>query len=408
MNINVDRNRFTASDIDAVEKYLYSNDGQLSYYGDEGLQHEYEQALANYFCRKRCLLMNSGTNSLLAAYFGLKISYRDEVLVPAHSFYAVATPLLLLGAIPVVVDCDTELGLIEVSDAEHKITPNTKAIVVNHLCGHPADMQKIKELAMKYNLKIVEDLSLSIASTIDGKLTGTFGDVACFSLGSTKILSGGQGGALITDDEEVFERAVLLGCFGKRAYQNVINPFYRQFIDGSYGTNCRMHSLAIAISYARFKNLNNLIKDRHDRFNMISEVLKRFEFIDAPKTLKGCFRGSWHGYYALYNQGILDITTNRITELLNEKGLNVNSGTHYTLLHKMPVITRVRDGFMGMKDNANKRREERAFSCPHVEEYNKKTISFPLFLDEDIEAVEKYCLTLRKALEEIERDNRLS
>lgn len=396
---DIRRDLFTEDDRKAIIDYVSKKDSLISYYGDEGLQKEYENALAEYLGKKYCILFNSGTNAILAAYFALSLEPGDEVLVPDCSFFAVATPLLLLGIDPVVVDCDASLGLMDPEDLKKKITEKSKAVIVNHLCGHPVEMQAIMKLCQENNLKLIEDLSLAIGATYNDTLVGTMGDISCLSLGSTKLLSGGQGGAFLTDNTEYYERAILLGCFGKRAYQNILNPFYRQFAGGSYGTNSRMHPLAIAMSYARFCRRNELIEMRHERYNMISSALRNTGIIEPPITKKNVFRGSWHGYYATYDEENYDVPIEVVVCALQKEGLEVYHRAHYPMLHELQMFRKRKDGRYGIKENPY-----HMVICEETEyantiRYNNKVISFPLFLDEPIELIQKYCDAIYKVTE---------
>ena len=392
------RDKFTVEDQKSVAEY-FEKGGPNSFYGDEGLQQIYENELKSYFNLKHCVLVNSGTNALLAAYFALGLMPGDEVLVPAFSFYAVASPLIMLHATPIMVDCDMNTGLIDANDAIKKITSHTKAVVVNYVCGDSNNMSLFATEMKKRKIAIVEDISLAFGATFFGKKLGTFGDLTCCSLGSTKLLSGGQGGFVATNSREYFERIVLLGCFGKRAHQNVFNPFYRQFCNVSYGMNIRMHSLAISISYSRFLRHKELIEQRHKRYNMLGECLKKYqEYIMPPRDVEGIFRGSWHGYYALISDD--NLNKDKVVEALSAEGLQVRKGAHYPLLNKEKLFWSSEDGFYRTAKNPYEKKSY--IECPGAEYYNEHIISFPLFLDEDVKMVEMYCEAIDKVFAKID------
>lgn len=395
-----DRNSYSNYDIKAIQSFLNEHN-VLSYYGDEGLQHMYEESLKSYFNVKYAILVNSGTNALFSAYFALGIMPGDEVIVPAFSFFAIASPLLLLHANIIMADCSADTGLISVQDVLMKITPKTKAVVVNHVAGDSIDMSDfVSEMHIR-NITIIEDLSLAFGAIDHGRKLGTFGDLTCCSLGSTKMLSGGQGGFVITSCREYFERIVMLGSFGKRAQQNVVNPFYRQFVNVSYGLNNRMQSLAIAVSFSRFQRLDDLIKMRHERYAKLSLCLSPYSsFISPPRELSTKFRGSWHGYYALLNEELPNDIQNRIIESLKAEGLFVIRGAHYPLLHKEKLYHVTKDGFYRVKDNPFKD-GIKVFECNDAVRYNNRIVSFPLFLDEDMKYIEWYCDKLNNVLSKI-------
>ena len=382
----VRRDRFTEDDRKAIIAYMSESNSLISYYGDEGLQKTYEKELAAYFKKKYCILFNSGTNAI----------------------FAVATPLLLLGINPVIVDCDPNLGLMDPNDLKRRITEKSKAVIVNHLCGHSVDLKRISALCKQNNLKLIEDISLAFGAKYNNTLVGTEGDISCLSLGSTKLLSGGQGGAFLTDNTELYERAILLGCFGKRAYQNILNPFYRQFVGGSYGTNSRMHPLAIAMSYSRFSKSNELIEMRHERYNMISFALKQTGIINPPITRKNVFRGSWHGFYATYEKKDYDVPIEIVVRALREEGLDVHHRAHYPMLHELPMFSKQTDGRYGVKKNPFHTKICMKEEYTDTVAYNDKVISFPLFLDEPLDLIQKYCDGIYKVANhfaELERVN---
>lgn len=398
--ISVNRNYFMENDRKAIIDYISNYESIISYYGSEGMQREYEEKLSDYFKMQYCLLFNSGTNAILAAYFSLCLQPGDEVLVPDCSFFAVATPLLLLGVNPVIVDCDKDLGLMDPRDLERRITDKSKAVIVNHLCGHPVDLQKISNICLKHKLCLIEDVSLAFGAKYGDIYVGTVGDITCLSLGSSKLLSGGQGGAFLTKNSEYYERAILFGCFGKRAHQSILNPFYRQFAGGSYGTNSRMHSLAIAMSYSRFSNSERLIEMRHERYNMLSKTLKQTGIIDAPFNKQNIFRGSWHGYYATYKNNKYNVPIEIVVKTLRAEGVDVRHRAHYPMLHELKEFCKKVDGRFGTKENMYHTVLCNEREYVNTVEYNEKVIAFPLFLDEPFELIKSYCNAIEKLAEQ--------
>lgn len=397
--IKNNQDRFMCEDRQAVEAY-FNNNNPNSFYGDEGLQHDYEQELKDYFSYKHCVLVNSGTNALLAAFFALGLMPGDEVLVPTFSFFAIVSPLLLFHVTPVMVDCDRFTGLMDPHDAVRKITAHTKAVVINHVCGDSIDMQPFTDMFHQREIAVIEDLSLAFGGLDHGKKLGSFGDLTCCSLGSTKILSGGQGGFVITNNREYYERIILLGCCGKRAMQNVINPFYRQFSQVSYGMNIRMHSLSIAVSYSRFKRIDQLISNRHARYQMLHKSLQGFSFIMPPRMDQNKFRGSWHGYYAVLSDDPSLPDGKRISDAFLAEGIPVHFGAHYPLLNSQKVYWSVMDGFFRTKKNPYK--TDQPFGpCEGAEYYQNHILSFPLFLDEDMSIVSACCEATVKVLSQI-------
>ncbi|GAA3414339.1 hypothetical protein GCM10018952_34490 [Streptosporangium vulgare] len=174
---------------------------------------ELERSFAERHGRAHALALTSGTAGLLAAYFALGIGPGDEVIVPDLTFFSTASPLFLLGAVPVLCDAGDATGNVAAADVEALVTPRTVAIVVTHLWGHSCDMDALRAVADRRGLALVEDCSHAHGSTFRGRPVGSMGDISIFSVGGRKLVSGGMGGMLLTDSEDVFARACLLTNF---------------------------------------------------------------------------------------------------------------------------------------------------------------------------------------------------
>ena len=179
----------------------------ISIYDRSNIFEKFEDDFKKYHNRKYALLTSSGTAALWSMYDAIGLKSGDEIICPAYTFFATNTPIFLTGAIPVLVDCDF-YGNINPDKIEEKITPRTKAIVVTHMWGYPCEMEKIKKIADKYHLYLLEDCSHSHGGSYKGKKLGEWGDVAIFSLQGNKIVTGGEGGILITDNKQIYDRAI--------------------------------------------------------------------------------------------------------------------------------------------------------------------------------------------------------
>ncbi len=198
---------------------------------------EFEKQFAEWAGTKYCVALNSGTDALILAIRALGIGPGDEVIVPANTYIASVIGVTENGATPVFVDADNYMEM-DADQIEGKITDKTKAILPVHLYGQPSRMDKITELANKYNLKIVEDCAQCHGSTFKGKKTGTFGTIGCFSFYPTKPLGAfGDAGAIVTDDEALAEKLSMMRFYGSKIkYHNEIN-----------GVNSRMDEVQAAM-----------------------------------------------------------------------------------------------------------------------------------------------------------------
>ncbi|MCR5204106.1 MAG: DegT/DnrJ/EryC1/StrS family aminotransferase [Lachnospiraceae bacterium] len=212
----------------------------------------FEKQLAEHLGVKHCVALNSGTDALILAVRSLGIKEGDEVIVPANAYIASVIGITENGATPVFVDAD-EYMEIDVDKIEEKITEKTKAILPVHLYGQCSCMDKIKEIADKYGLYVIEDCAQCLGSKYDGKYAGTFGAIGCLSFYPTKPLGAfGDAGAIITNDDEVAERVRLLRNYGSKVkYHNEIN-----------GVNSRMDEVQAAMLQVGLKYLDEMTKER--------------------------------------------------------------------------------------------------------------------------------------------------
>jgi len=240
----------------AVIKQLYKT---ISIYNRSGVFLEFENAFAKYHNRKYALLCNSGTNAIHSMFVAAGFKKDDEVICPAYTFFATVTPLLFTGAKPVLCDCD-ENGNIEPDEIRKKITSKTKGVIITHMWGVPCQMDKIVRICKENNLLFLEDCSHAHGAQYKRKVVGSFGDLAVWSLQGAKIVSGGEGGILLTNNKEFYYKALLLGHYNKRCLQEIpqTHPLSKYAVTGM-GLKYRAHPLAIAIAFELFRNLNRYL-----------------------------------------------------------------------------------------------------------------------------------------------------
>lgn len=212
----------------------------------------FENEFAEYMGAKYCVGVNSGTDALILALRALEIGKGDEVIVPAGTYIASVLGVTENGATPVYVDSN-EYMLIDTEAIEEKITEKTKAILPVHLYGQSCNMSAIMQLADKYKLKVVEDCAQSHGAVWDDKLTGTFGDIGCFSFYPTKPLGAfGDAGALLTDDAELADRLRMLRNYGSR----------KKYHNESIGVNSRLDEIQAAVLRTGLSHLDEMNKIR--------------------------------------------------------------------------------------------------------------------------------------------------
>ncbi|MGB9677338.1 MAG: DegT/DnrJ/EryC1/StrS family aminotransferase [Candidatus Ratteibacteria bacterium] len=295
------------------------------------LTKEFEKEYANLYGMKYALCHNNGTAAIHSALFGLKIGKGDEVICPSMTYWASCLPILSLGGTCVFADIDEESLCIDPDDIERHITEKTKAIVVVHYAGYPADMEKIMSIAKKYNLKLIEDCAQSHASIYKGRYVGTFGDIGVFSLMSGKhITSGGQGGMIITDNEEYYWRSKRFADRGK--------PFGMENPKGnvSLGLNYRMTEIQAAIGRIQLKKIKKIAEKRFKIVEELRNGFKNFKAFSLWKRPDNSKPNYWFCFVRV-DEERLKYDKYKIAEILRKEGLPV--GAHYVIpMYENPFI----------------------------------------------------------------------
>ncbi len=269
---------------------------RLSIYDRSGIVQEFEDAFAGYVGVPRALATSSGTAALHSLYYGARIGPGDEVICCDYGFFATVTPLLQLGATPVFVDCSAD-GTISVPDAEAAVTSRTRAIMVTHMWGQPAQMDALRELCDRKGLLLFEDCSHAHGARFAGEVVGSLGDGAAWSLQAQKTIWAGEGGVLATSLQDLYERALLLGHFNLRALQEIpqSSPNFASAFTGT-GLKYRAHPLGLALALPQIKTVDELIEGRQKAAAVLIEALAA---IPGAELVQNEQPGMLHGYYAL-------------------------------------------------------------------------------------------------------------
>lgn len=386
--------RSTKLEKDALTR---QRDTDISIKGSSGPIRNLENAFRNFLDNKVkfVITFNSGTSALLAAYFALGIDEQDEVIVPAFTYHAAISPLFILRANPVLVDVDIKTWCIDPEKIEEKITSRTKAITVVHQWGHPADMDKIMRIAKKHKLKIIEDCSHAHGSKYKGKLVGTLGDIAVFSLQANKILFAGEGGILVTNKAKYHDRAVLLGHYRDRARDEIRSKFYQRFWFTGYGLKLRMSPYnAITAIYA-LKNIKRRIKMRKKALQYFSSKLSQFTEISIPYIAKYADMGAWYGYKPLYQpKKFYNIPRKRYIEALVAEGVEIKE-PQSDAISRLPLYTIKGDK---MFKNRKNKIIHRPGDYKNAEELADRALSLPTFTDwpGSKKIIDQYILAFKK------------
>jgi 8-amino-3,8-dideoxy-alpha-D-manno-octulosonate transaminase len=233
---------------------------------------ELEETFASAVGTERALAVTSGTAALICGLQALGVGPGDEVIVPAYTWIASAGAVVAVGAIPVLAEVDESLTL-DPGDVEYKITPHTRAIMPVHMRGTPCRMHELMAVARRHGLRVIEDVAQADGATYRGKRLGSIGDVGCFSLQFNKILTAGEGGMVVTDEETVWKRAVMFhDVVGGRRYDLPEDEIL-------WGINLRMPELLAAVMLVQLRRLEGLLDAMRVRKRMlqagIAEVTRR-------------------------------------------------------------------------------------------------------------------------------------
>jgi perosamine synthetase len=224
--------------------------------------------------RKHGIAVCNGSAALDAAAAALRFAPGDEVIMPTFTIISCASAITRLGAKPVVVDCDAKTWNIDVPAIEARITQKTKAIMVVHLYGLPVDMKPLMEIAAKHKLQILEDAAEMIGQTYRGQQCGSFGEISTFSFYPNKHITTGEGGMVVTDDDDLAERT--------RALRNLFFQPPRRFVHEELGWNFRMTNLQAAVGLAQLERLDEFIARKRKSFALYMDLLNGVKGIQLP------------------------------------------------------------------------------------------------------------------------------
>ena len=277
-------------------------DSQEIWRGTEGnLVARFEDAFGKHLGRKYVLAVASGTCANETALAGLGLSPGDEVICPASAPIFVSLPVVGLGCIPVFADTDPRTLIITAEDIEACVSARTRAVVVVHLHGQPAQMDEILAVAKAHDLKVVEDCAQAYDCFYKGRKTGTIGDVVCFSLQQSKHITSGEGGIVATDDPEIYKRAHL--------YANCGMPWFRYGLEApraeplgglptrghfAYGHNYRMSELQGAVALAQLAKIDGFNARRAELVAIIEEELRDAPGIELAHVYPDTQPNYWH------------------------------------------------------------------------------------------------------------------
>lgn len=275
----------------------------------------FEKNFAEYHNAKYCLGVSNGTVALEVAMAALDIGAGDEVIVPANTFISTVTAVIYCNAKPVVVDVEPDYFCIDASKIEAAITPRTKAIIPVHMAGHACDMDEICRIAKKHKLYIIEDASHAHGAEWKGRKVGNFGDIATFSCQNGKLMTSGEGGVILTNNEELYERLYLIHTGGRPKGDKL----YRHVLLGS---NYRLSEIQAALLIAQLERLPELTEKREIHAEKLDKLMCSIEGIIPQKRDSAVTINPHYMYMFYYDSSKFgNVSRNEFVELLNQEGV---------------------------------------------------------------------------------------
>jgi len=281
-----------------------------------------EELFKDYYHVKYALTVNSATAGLHAAVAAINVNPGDEIIVTPYSMSASATAIVMHNAIPVFVDIDKETFNINPEEIRKAITTETKAIIVVHLFGYPAEMDEIMQIARDHDLKVIEDSAQAPGCKYKGNHIGTIGDVGVFSFNQNKTITTGEGGIIVTNDDELAKRISLIRNHG----EVVVDHYPTATIAGIIGYNYRMTELEAAVGIAQFKKLDKLTKYRIQLAEYLTEKLQQFKSVITTPKIRGYSKHVYFVYPMKFNSVIAGIHRNKFAEAVRAEGVPLFGG----------------------------------------------------------------------------------
>jgi len=335
---------------------------------------EFENAIKNYVGCDYCISLNSGTSALHATLLAYGLGNFDEIIVPSFTFISTVNSTRFVGASPIFCDIEDETFGLDPKLILNNISNKTKAIMPMDYGGQSCRIQEIKNISQNHNLILIEDAAESLGSTVDGKKVGSFSDSAIFSFCGNKVLTTGEGGAVVTNSKDIYEKIKSIRSHGrvdKIPYFD--NPSTSEYVGVGY--NWRMSSITATLGLSQIGKLDKLIKLRQDNANFLSKRLSKHKKIHIPNPPK-----NYNHIYQMYSILLENklIRDNLQHFLLNKR---IFCKVYFYPIHLMdyykknyphsslPITESISDRILTLPIYPNMTNEEKSFLVDTVDEF---------------------------------------
>ena len=341
----------------------HTPDAPFSFYGGPEVQ-ALENEWNEYYGSKYSVSVNSATSGLYMAIGALGIGYGDEVIVSPYTMSACAMAPMIYGAIPVFADVD-DMGSLDPKSIRALVSSRTKAILVVHQFGIPADMDEIMSIAKKHNIKVIEDCAQAHGAKYRGRYVGTIGNIGVFSLNVNKTIQSGEGGVCVTNDKDLHFRLALIRNHGEA----VVEAAEYDNITNIAGFNYRMTELQAAVCRVQFNKLDRLNAERLKLVKQLNNGLREFDFLVVPEEKYDC-ESTYYVYPLKFLSEIAGIKREQFVKAVNAEGINFFQG-YVKPLYTQPVYQKkilFKNGYpFSAIENKSCRMEYNIGICPNAE-----------------------------------------
>jgi dTDP-4-amino-4,6-dideoxygalactose transaminase len=361
---------------------------------------EFERAFAAYQQGKHGIAVTNGTHALEIVLSALGISFRDEVILPDFTFVATGSAVLSTGAIPVFVDVQDRTYCIDPDQVENSITDHTRAIIAVHMGGHPADLDRLGADSEKYNLPLIEDSAHAHGTEWKNRKIGTFGIAGTFSFQASKLMTAGEGGMIITNDEEFERKARSVHDCGRLPGK----WFYDHY---NYGSNYRLSEWQGAVLGVQLKRLQDQGAKRFAHARLLDKLLEKVEGITPQRLDERCTHNGHYAYIFHYDRGAFGgLPRERFIEALKAEGIPEQAS--YPPLHSLDLFESgaYKERFLQEDYRSEERMMEilkRAF--PITEKAGYETVWIPHFAflgdEQDIEEIAEAIAKIQRHASEL-------
>jgi len=353
-----------------------------------------EDAFKKRFNVDHAISVNSATSGLHCAVSAMGVGPGDEVIVPPYTMSASATAILMCGGTPVFADIEDKTFCLDPDSVSKAVSPQTKGIMAVNLFGHPAPLDRLRQIADEHGLFLIEDNAQAPAAMFNGRYTSTIGDAGVFSFNRHKTMQSGEGGVVVTNDEKIALKAAMLRNHG----EVVVEAMELDDIVNTVGVNYRMTEMEAAVALVQFRKLDELNASRIILANRLTEGLSKLPGITPPKVNNDCIH-VYYFYVMKYDEEVTGIPRDLFVKAVTAEGFPLRGGYVKPIYLEPLYQNKICFGKNGYPFVANPRNNEISYErgiCPVVERLQDKelliaNIVFPPYIENDMDNFVEAC-----------------